>query len=53
MFGLLSTVFFEFLTLLLYMIVPVVVSACFAGAMANLIVEALAARRHDRKGERH
>jgi hypothetical protein len=46
--GNLSMVFLEFLALLLYTMVPVVVSACFAGALANLIVEALAARRHDR-----
>lgn len=35
MFGLLSMVFFEFLALLLYTMVPVVVSACFAGAIAE------------------
>jgi hypothetical protein len=39
-----STVFLELLTLLLYAIVPVVVSACFVGALAKLIVEAAAGR---------
>lgn len=46
--GNLSTVFFEFAASLLYTMLPVVVSAGFAGALANLIVEALAAGRQDR-----
>ncbi|MDT4952070.1 MAG: hypothetical protein QOJ02_208 [Acidobacteriota bacterium] len=50
--GNLSAVFFEFFALLLYTLVPVVVSACFAGTLANLIMEALAARKHGRKEER-
>lgn len=42
--GNLSMVFFVFLMFFLYAIVPVTVSACFVGALAKLIHDAVAAR---------